>query len=134
MLFEVVEKAGINGIITGAVTASLWGTSAYVIPPFMDMTMPLYVMMFLGGAGASLLTDGFHMFMKDEIPVSKKANDRTSVIAGMAINAIVFAGLLEISSPNIAQDFGRLMALGVGAASEFAGASSYTYLKDKMYI
>ena len=72
--------------------------------------------------------------MKDVIPVSKKANDRSSVIAGMAINAITLAALLEITSPAIARDFGRTMALAVGAGTEFAAASSYTYLKEKMYI
>ena len=72
--------------------------------------------------------------MKDEIPVSKKANDRTSVIAGLAINAIVFAGLLEVTDPAIARDFGRMYALAVGAGTEWLSASGYTYLKDKMYI
>ena len=134
MFSEALEKAGINGIITGAASAALFGMNVAVVPPFMSMTMPLYVYMFLGGTLASLVTDGLHVFMKDEIPISKKANDRTSVIAGLAINAIAFAGLLQISSPTILEDFGRLNALAVGAASEFAAASSYTYLKEKMYI
>ena len=81
MFSEALEKAGINGIVTGAVSAALFGMNIAVVPPFMSMTMPLYVYMFLGGTLASLVTDGLHVFMKDEIPISKKANDRTSVIA-----------------------------------------------------
>lgn len=131
---EAAEKAGINGLVTGAATAALFGTSAKVIAPMTNMTMPLYALTFLGGVASSFITDGFHIFMKDEIPVSKKANDRTSVIAGLAINAIVFAGLLEVTDPAIARDFGRMSALAVGAGTEWLSASGYTYLKDKMYI
>lgn len=134
MSFELVEKAGINGIISAAASAALFGTQAKVVAPFTSMTMPLYALIFLGGVASSFVTDGLHLFMKDVIPVSKKANDRSSVIAGMAINAITLAVLLEITSPAIARDFGRAMALAVGAGTEFAAASSYTYLKEKMYI
>ena len=134
MFIEAVEKAGINGLITGAASAAIFGTGAKVVPPFTSMTMPLYAYIFLGGMASSFITDGLHTFLKDEIPLSKKANDRTSVIAGLAINAVVFAGLLEIVDTNIAEDFGRISALCVGAASEWASAASYTYLKEKMYI
>jgi len=134
MFMEAIEKAGINGIVTAAASAAIFGTRASVIAPFTNMTMPLYALVFLGGVASSFATDGLHVFMKEEIPISKKANDRTSVIAGMAVNAIVLAGLLQITDPDIAQSFGRLTALGIGAGAEFAGASSYTYLKEKMYI
>ncbi len=134
MFMETVEKAGINGIVTAAASVALFGAGATVVPPMMNMTMPLYAYLFLGGAVSSLITDGLHLFMKDEIPVSKKANDRTSVIAGLAINAVVFAGLLEVVDDSIARDFGRMAALGVGAGSEWIAASGYTYLKEKMYI
>ena len=134
MFMEAIEKAGINGIVTGAVTASYFGLGASVVPPFMNMTMPLYIVTFLGGCVASLATDGLHTFLKEEIPISKKANDRASVIAGLAINAIIFTGLLEVYDSTVATDFGRFTALLLGAGSEFAGASAYTYLKEKMYI
>ena len=134
MFMETLEKAGINGLITGAASVGLFGFGATVVPPFMNNTMPLYAYLFLGGVASSLITDGFHLFLKDEIPISKKANDRTSVVAGLAINAIVFAGLLEVVDSSIAQDFGRMAALGVGAGSEWLAASSYTYLKEKMYL
>ena len=134
MLMEAVEKAGINGIITGAAAAGIFGTQAKVIAPMMNTTMPLYALVFLGGAASSLVTDALHVFTKDEIPISKKANDRTSAVIGLVVNGVVFAGLLELADPTIAADFGRLTAVAVGAASEFAAASSYTYLKETMYI
>ena len=134
MSFELVEKAGINGIISSAASIALFGTQAKVIAPFTNMTMPLYCLIFLGGVASSFVTDGLHVCLKDVIPISKKSNDRTSVITGMAINAVAFAGLLQLASPAIARDFGRVAALAVGAGTEFAAASSYTYLKEKMYI
>ena len=141
-MIEALEKAGVNGLISGAAAAAIFGTQATVIAPMTNMTMPLYALIFLqwhiqpglGGVGSSIITDGLHLFMKEEVPISKKANDRTSVIAGLAVNAIIFTGLLELSAPDIAADFGRMTALGVGAGAEFAAASSYTYLKEKMYI
>ena len=134
MSFELVEKAGINGIISAAASAAIFGTQAKVVAPFTSMTMPLYALIFLGGVASSFITDGLHVFLKDAVPISKKSNDRASVIAGMVVNACTFAGLLHITSPAIANDFGRVMALAVGAGTEFAAASSYTYLKEKMYI
>ena len=134
VFMETLEKAGINGLISAAATAAYFGTNAVVVPPFMSNTMPLYAMIFLGGVAASVATDTLHLFMKDEIPISKKSNDRTSVIVGMAVNAVMLAGVLEVVDSGIASSFGRFTALGIGAATEFAAASSYTYLKEKMYL
>ena len=131
---QAVEKAGINGLITAAASVAVFGTQASVIAPMTSMTMPLYALIFLGGVASSFATDGLHIFMKDTIPISKKANDRTSVITSMAVNGLVLAGLLQVTSPGIAADFGRMMALGMGAASEFAGSASYTYLKENSYF
>ena len=134
MFMETVEKAGINGILTSAATVAIFGTKAKVIPPILNMTMPLYAYLFLGGVASSFITDGLHTFMKEEIPVSKKANDRISVITGLLVNGVVFAGLLECVDSSIATDFGRLTAVAIGAGSEFASASAYTYLKETNYL
>lgn len=134
MFLETVEKAGINGIVSGAASVALFGSRAQVVAPMTNMTMPLYALLFLGGVASSFVADGLHLFMKEEIPISKKSNDRTSLVTGLAVNAVVLAGLLHCADSSIAADFGRLNALGVGALSEFVGASSYTYLKEKMYI
>ena len=134
MSLEFVEKAGINGIISSAASIALFGTQAKVVAPFTSMTMPLYCLIFLGGVGSSFVTDGLHMMLKDIIPISKKSNDRSSLFTGMAVNAVVFAGLLQLTSPAVAEDFGRIMALAVGAGTEFAAASSYTYLKESQWL
>ena len=134
MFFECCEKAGINGIVSAAASVALFGSRATVVAPMTNITMPLYALLFLGGAASSFVVDGIHKFMKDEIPVSRKANHRTSLVAGLALNAVVFAGLLQCTDADIAEDFGRMNALAVGAVTEFVGSSAYTYLKEKMYI
>ena len=134
-MYESIEKAGINGIITGAATAALFGHKAQVSTPFTEKnTMPLYLLTFLGGAISSFITDGIHEFVQEEIPVSSKANDQVSVITSMALNAGLFYGALYCYSPAVANDFGTLKALAVGAGSEWVGSASYTQLKEKMYI
>lgn len=134
-MFESIEKAGINGIVTGAATAALFGLQAQVKTPFTDKnTMPLYVLTALGGAISSFVTDGVHEFVQEEIPVSSKANDQVSVITSMALNAGLFYGALYLFNPAVANDFGTMKALAVGAGSEWVGSASYTQSKEKMYI
>lgn len=134
-MFEAIEKAGINGIITGAATVALFGMKAQVKTPFTTQnTMPLYVLTFLGGTISSLITDGVHEFVQEEIPVSNKANDQASIVASMGINAALFYGALYLASPSVASDFGAFKALAVGAGSEWVGAASYSLLKENMFI
>jgi hypothetical protein len=132
---EAIEKAGINGIITGVASAMLYGPRAQVGTPFAQTKlMPLYALMFLAGAGTSLITDGLHMVLKDNVPISQKSNDRQSQITGVVINSIVFYGLIYYYDTSLARDVGALKALAVGAASEWVSSSSYTQLKEKLYI
>lgn len=134
-MFEAIEKAGINGIVTGAATAGLFGLSAKVRTPFMpQQLMPLYLLTFAGGAVASLVTDATHEFIQKEIPVSQKANDQVSVLTSMVLNGALFYGALYLSGSGIARDFGVFKALAVGAGSEWVGSASYTQLKEKMYL
>lgn len=134
-MWEAVEKAGINGIITGAATAALFGMKAQVRTPFTSKnTMPLYVLTFLGGSIASFITDGVHEFIQEEIPVSRKANDQASIITSMALNGALFYGALYLAGSQIAADYGALKALGIGAASEWVGSASYSLLKENMFL
>ena len=59
MSFELVEKAGINGIVSAAASAAIFGTQAKVVAPFTQMTMPLYALIFLGVLLLVLLPMGY---------------------------------------------------------------------------
>lgn len=134
-MLEAIEKAGINGLITGAATAALFGLQAQVRTPFTSQnTMPLYVLTFLGGSLSSLVTDGIHEFIQEEIPVSQKVNDQVSIVTSMALNAGLFYGALYLCDASVASDFGAFKALAIGAGSEWVGSATYTQLKENMFI
>lgn len=133
MFIEAVEKSGINGLITGAATAAYFGTQAEVVGIF-SRTMPLYVLTGLAGAVGSLIGDATHLMMKEAIPVSKKFNDRASVVAGAAINGVLLGGILYSYQPAILNDFGLVQAIALGASAEVGGSALYTYLKENQYL
>jgi hypothetical protein len=131
---EAVEKAGINGLLTGGASALLFGTQAQIASPFGNQTIPFPVFTGLVGAGGSLIGDAIHLMMKEAIPISKKANDQASVISGAIINGILFGGLLYAYQPAVLNDFGLPKALMVGAGAEFIGSAGYTYLKENSWL
>lgn len=134
MFMEAVEKSGINGLIAGVATATYFGTDPSVPPIFGTSRMPLYVLTGLVGAFGSLIGDGTHLLMKETIPVSKKFNDRASVITGLVVNGILFGGSLYVYQPEVLNDFGLFKAFALGATAEVGGSALYTYLKENQYI
>ena len=134
MFMEAVEKAGINGLVASAATAAYFGTKASVAGLLNNQTMHLYVLCGLVGAAGSAIGDGAHILLKDTVPISKKANDKASVITGLAINGVLFGAVLYAYQPEILNDFGAIQAFGMGAGAEVAGSSLYTYLKENNYF
>ena len=133
MFMEAVEKAGINGLLSGGASAYLFGTGSQINSPF-GQAMPFPIFAGLVGATGSLIGDGIHIMMKDSIPVSKKANDRASAVTSAIVSGMAFGGLLYAYNPAVLGDFGMLQAFAVGAGSEFAGSASYTYLKENSWL
>ena len=133
MLFEAVEKAGINGLITGALTIPVFGTKAQILFPLTNQYVPLYLVSFLVGGLGSFAGDIVHLIFS-ELPVSKKFTDTSNVLLGVAINGGLFALMLNMIDTQVAVDFGTMTALCIGGAGEFLGTASYNYLKDNLYI
>ena len=133
MFMEAVEKAGINGLLTGGASAYLFGYDSSINSPF-GQSMPFPIFAGLVGAGGSLVGDGIHLMMKDSIPVSKKANDRASTITSAIVSGMAFGGLLYAYDSAVLDDFGFLQAFAVGSLSEVGGSASYTYLKENSWL
>ena len=133
MLIEAVEKAGINGLITGALTIPVFGTNAKFVFPFTNQLVPLYGITFLVGTLGSFAGDVVHLIISD-LPVSKKFKDTSNLVTGVAINAGLFACMLRMIGPGLAEDFGTMTALCVGGVGEFLGTASYNYLKENLYL
>ena len=131
---EAVEKAGINGIIAGGATAYLFGTGSSVSNIFGNGQMSFPLFTGIVGAVGSLVGDASHIALQEAIPVSQKANDRASVVMGLAINGALFAGMLYLYQPRILADTGFIQAFCIGGGAEFAGSALYTYLKENEYF
>ena len=134
MFMEAIEKSALNGIATGVAAGGLLGFKSAVGSPFIRQTIPLPIFAAIVGATGSAIGDGLHIMMKDSIPVSKKFNDRASVVTGAAINGILFGGIIYAYQPAILKDFGMLQAFCVGAGAEVAGSAAYTYLKENSWL
>ena len=133
MIIEAVEKAGINELITSALTIPVFGTGARVILPMTSQVVPLYALAFLVGGVGSFAGDIVHLIV-GELPVSKKFEKTSDLVTGVVVNAGLFAGVLYMVDPAIASDFGTFTSLAIGGAGEFLGAASYNYLKQNLYI
>lgn len=134
MFMEAIEKAGINGLLCGGATAYLFGSRSTVANIFGNGSMSFPLFAGAVGAGGSLLGDASHIALQEAIPVSQKANDRASVVMGLAINGGLFAGMLYLYQPQILTDVGLMRAFGIGAGAEVAGSALYTYLKENEYF
>ena len=134
MFFDAVEKAGLNGIAAGALTLPIFGNKAQVFVPFANSEVPLSAMAFAMGACGSLAGDVVHKFINEEVDISEKWKDRTSLIAGVAINAGLFYSALCMFDSKVCEDFGALTALCVGGGAELIGSGTYSYLKENLYL
>ena len=114
MFFDAVEKAGLNGIAAGALTLPIFGNQATVYVPMANSNVPLSALAFAIGAGGSLIGDVVHKFINESVDISEKWKDRTSLIAGVGINAGLFYGALCCYDPEVCKDFGAVTALCVG--------------------
>ena len=133
-MIEAFEKAGLNGVAAGAGTLCIFGTGAKVFMPYFGSNVNLGALAFGVGAVGSLVGDLAHKFIKDDVDISEKWKDRTSLLTGMAINGALFTGLLCLYDREVCKDFGYGMGFLVGAGSEFLGSASYNYLKSNMYM
>ena len=133
MIFDAVEKAGLNAIVAGAACCPVFGSDAKVYIPFANSSAPLCLLAAAVGGVGSLLGDLAHLGIH-EADISEKWKDNSSFVTGLAINAALFPALLYCFNPTVARDFGLITAAGVGAASEFVGSASYSYLKENLYL
>ena len=125
---SAVEKSIIQGLTTGLATGCYYGTGALAQVPVLGQTKLIYVAAVVGGA-ASLLNDAVHNFVKEEIHISKKAEDETSMVLGAGIGAIMYNFSLSAINPTLARDTGIWLNSAIGAGSELAGSFVYNLVR-----
>ena len=122
---NVLEKAAISSAITGV--ASMLTTGAKLKTPivFLRGNCPLFVFTGLAGAITSVLNDGIHYLIKNEVHISKKAQDEASLYLGALAGAGVYYLVIYAVNPYLARDMGYKTLLATGAVAEIG--SSFTY-------
>ena len=119
-----IEKAVIQGGITGLATCVYYGYNAQASVPYLGQTNLCYV---AGGVGAltSVINDVIHKFVKEEVPIRKKAEDYTSIGLGVGVGAVMYNYALCLVNPNLCRDTGIITNSIIGGGSEFAGSFLY---------
>ena len=118
-----IEKSAIQGVVTGIATCAWYGTGAQA-RIFGKQTKLCYIGA-VAGAVTSILNDVVHSFVKEEIPVRKKAEDQLSIGIGVGTGAVMYNFVLLLANPNLARDTGVLTNAVVGGGSEFVGSFLY---------
>ena len=119
-----LEKSVIQGATTGLATCLYYGSNAQATIPIVGQTNLCYI-----GAGvgllSSLVNDGVHKFVKQEIPIREKANDQMSTALGVGVGALMYNYILFLANPNLARDTGIVANSVIGGGGEFAGSFLY---------
>ena len=122
------EKAGIQGAVTGAATCLYYGMNAVARVPFIGDTKLCYVAACVGVA-TSVADDLIHKFVKEEVQISKKAEDEASMVIGAGAGAAMYHLSLTAINPALAKDTGLLMNACIGGGSELAGSFIYNLIR-----
>lgn len=125
---NVVEKAAIQSLITGGATGLYYGMNAIARIPFVGKTKLIYVATAVGGL-TSLANDLVHRFVKDEVHITRKAEDQASLVIGAGVGAAIYHLSLAAINPSLAYDTGMLMNGCIGGGSEIAGAFVYNLIR-----
>ena len=126
-MLHPIEKAAIQGAVTGLATCAYYGmyTRAYV--PYIGPTRLCYIATGVG-ALTSVLNDVVHKFLKEEVPIRKKAEDYASIALGASTGAVLYHYTMFLINPTLAEDTGLFTNAAIGGGSEFAGSFIYNLL------
>lgn len=122
MAGEQLTKAGIHGILTSGASVGIIGVGNNVNIPFLNVTVPLYIVMFGVGVASSALSDVVHQIVKDDIPLSRKGADQASLVLGAVASGYALQMALALLNPKLPGEFGFATSFAIGAGSEL-GAS-----------
>lgn len=126
---NILEKAAISSIITGAASMITTGAKFRVPCVFMKGSCPLFVFTGLAGATTSVLNDGIHYLIKNEVHISKKAQDEASLYLGALAGAGVYYGVMYLVNPLLVRDMGYKTILATGAVAEIGSSMTYNLIK-----
>lgn len=120
---DMLEKAALQGAITSGVSYICNpNIRAIGLPLISSRPIPFWAAMAGTGVVASLVADGVHYFIKEEIHLKNKALDEASMVVGSAISAGSLYAVIYALRPEAAATIGLGCIAASGAAAEI-GAS-----------
>ena len=118
----MLEKAVAQGTIISAVSYFCYPRIRSIRVNFTRRPISAFALFAVMGAASSLVSDGIHTFVKEEIHINEKANDEASLLVGTCISAASLYCVMYLANPRLAAEYGYGCAIAAGAAGEF-GAS-----------
>ena len=131
---HMLEKAGITGLATSAISIGLIGASVSYQIPGSNMRIPLPILTAALGAANSFATDGIHLLLNKTIPLGKKTADRYAFFINAGVSGATFFALLYLIGSDIPYQYNPLNAFLTGSLGEMAGSAGYEYLLNNLYI
>ena len=120
-----IVKSLVSGSVMSLASIAAVGRQAYFTGNLFGKYYELPIWSICGGVGAvaSLVSDGIHTLMEENIPVNKKIDHQLAVATGIGITTGAFALTLYSLNPSSIQEMGLLKIGLMGALSEIT--SSY---------
>lgn len=128
MFLEMIEKAILQGAVTGVATCAYFGMEQLAQVPLLGETKMCYVGVGVG-AVASVLNDLVHSYVLEEIPISKKAEEEAALVVGAGTGALMYHFGLSALNPKLASDAGLVANCVIGGGSELGSSFLYNLFR-----
>ncbi len=122
MIQDIIEKAVVQGAIVTGVSFACHPRVNYIYVPLLGKTLPSYMVYAAIGAASSMVADGVHLFVKEEVHLKNKALDSASNIIGVAISTGALYAVMYVLNKNLATEYGLGCAIAAGAAGELGSS------------
>lgn len=128
MFLDMIEKAVLQGAVTGVATGVYFGVDQLAQVPYVGETKMCYVAVGVG-AVASVLNDLVHSYVLDEIPINKKAEEEAALVVGAGTGALMYHFGLSAINPKLAADAGLVANCVIGGGSELGSSFLYNLFR-----
>ena len=113
-----LPKAVVEGGLNAALTNFVLGNGTYVAIPILERSAPMWAVGFVLGFAGSLVSDATHVFVRDQVHLSKKHKDEASLLLGSVVAGSLYTGGLYLVNPRLVNEYGMFNSIAVGSGAE----------------
>ena len=126
---ELLYHSAISGAFAAG-TAKVMFPGSVVLPVLSSSRLSVWQVAALLGVVTGAASTGLHYFVKEEIPLSEKANDMASVALGAVASGMFYTGgLYMLGGGQLVRGYGLVPAIATGAAMDYAAS----FLTNMLY-